>query len=136
MEIFTARPEEIVAIIAFASHITGVSVGAVLSIPSVPSEPQAHSTIETLDDIGSGALLFRAVLFIVGMIVVATIVAGLRHIGYAGPFSVCSISTVFGLIAIADDLRFGTAALVVGRAASYLFCRYANRDAAAFPDAG
>lgn len=133
MEAFAAPPEKIVGDFAFASLIAGVPIGVVLSIPGVLSEPWSHSTIEALEETGSGALLFRAGLFIVGMIVVATIVAGRRHIGYAGPFSVYSISRVFALIATSDDRRFGTGALVIELAASHLSCRYANSDTFAFP---
>ncbi|MEO7324596.1 MAG: hypothetical protein ABIW82_07185 [Dokdonella sp.] len=133
MEIFTARPQRIVGNIAVASLIAGVPMGVALAILGIVSEPAGHSLIETLKGICSGALLCPAVLFVVGMIVVAPIVAGLRHVGYAGPFSIYSISLVFGLIAIADDVRFGTIALVVSLVASHVFCRYAYRDAAVFP---
>ncbi|MEO7757566.1 MAG: hypothetical protein ABIS07_13380 [Dokdonella sp.] len=119
--------------IAVASLMAGVPIGAALAILGIVSEPAGHSLIETLKGIGSGALLCPAVLFIVGMIVVAPIVAGLRHVGYAGPFSVYSVSVLFGLIAMADDVRFGTIAMVVGLVASHVFCRYAYRDATEFP---
>jgi hypothetical protein len=129
METITARPHRIVGNIALASLIAGVPIGIVLSILGAVLEPAGHSVIEKLEGIGSGALLCAAVVFVVGLIVVAPIVAGLRYLGYAGPFSVYAISAVFGLVCMSGNVRFGLAALVTGLAASHVFNRYAYADA-------
>ena len=130
MEMITASPQRIVGNIALASVMAGVPIGIVLSILGIVLEPAGHSVIEKLEGIGSGALLCAAVVFVVGLVVVAPIIAGLRHLGCAGPFSVYAISAVFGLVCMSTDVRFGLVALVTGLAVSHVFNRYAYADAA------
>ncbi|NZA27019.1 hypothetical protein H0E84_11580 [Luteimonas sp. SJ-92] len=128
MHMLSAHPERIIGNIALASLMVGVPVGVGLSMVGGLMQPGGASWLDWLKGAAAGAALGPTAIFVAGMLLVAPVLALLRPLGYAGPLTVYVIASLFGTLALRDDLRLGAVVLAFALPAAFVFCRYAYPD--------
>ncbi|MDQ3039807.1 MAG: hypothetical protein M3R16_08430 [Pseudomonadota bacterium] len=128
MELFTARPQRIVGTIALASLVAGVPIGLGASILGMVMYSTDHSAMEVVKSLAQALLVGPFLVFICGLIFIAPALSALRYFGYGGPFFVYAISMAIGLVFLKENLLSGLMVIVMGLAASFIFCRYAYLD--------
>jgi hypothetical protein len=122
MDILTARPEKLFGNVALASVMAGLPIGLVFAIAGLVTQPLLLPATWTA---GLGSVVLAPVfVFIAGMVLLPVLYA-LRRAGYAGPFFVYALSTLFSLVLMSSDLRAGLLGFALSLPASFVFCRYA-----------
>lgn len=122
MEVFTAKPVNIIGNLALSSLYAGLPIGMATAIYALFFD----STIAGFSQISKGVvetvILLPVMCFICGIILIAPVLSMLRYFGLGGPAFVYGICFLIACSFFELSVQGGLYVMGVAMACSYVFC--------------
>lgn len=122
MEMFTARPVNILGNIVHSSFLTGVPVGIATGVYAIFFDKTITGFFEISKGLIETIVLLPVMCFLCGILLIAPALSILRYFGLGGPAFVYGISFFVSCCFFGLSMQGGFYVLGVAMACSYVFC--------------